>query len=56
VQNQGVDSIPKELLNVVTYLRNSKESGLRPREGIINGKRVDFFKGKRLDPLFDYSN
>ena len=35
---------PKELRNVVDYLRSSK-SGMKTRVGVLNGKRVDYFKG-----------
>ncbi|CAG8839554.1 24618_t:CDS:2, partial [Racocetra persica] len=35
---------PPELLNVVKYLRST--SHLKIRQGILNGKRVDYFKGK----------
>lgn len=35
---------PQDLRNVVNYLRSSK-SGIKIRVGILNGKRVDYFKG-----------
>ncbi|CAG8569655.1 1026_t:CDS:2 [Paraglomus occultum] len=34
-----------EFLNVIKYLR-SRSSGMSTREGILNGKRVEYFKGK----------
>ncbi|RKP13833.1 translocation protein sec62 [Piptocephalis cylindrospora] len=37
---------PKELVSVANFLRNSGTSGLRARSGVLDGKRVDFFKGK----------
>ncbi|RIB24852.1 translocation protein Sec62-domain-containing protein [Gigaspora rosea] len=35
---------PPELLNVAKYLRST--SHLKTRQGILNGKRVEYFKGK----------
>lgn len=35
---------PQDLRNVVNYLRSSK-SGMKIRVGILNGKRIDYFKG-----------
>jgi translocation protein SEC62 len=34
----------QELRNVVNFLRSGK-AGLKNRVGILNGKRVDYFKG-----------
>ncbi|KZT71893.1 translocation protein [Daedalea quercina L-15889] len=36
---------PQGLRNVVNYLRSSK-AGMKIRVGILNGKRIDYFKGK----------
>ncbi|KAF9513800.1 hypothetical protein BS47DRAFT_936009 [Hydnum rufescens UP504] len=36
---------PPEVLKVVKWLRSSK-SGIKIRVGILNGKRIDYFKGK----------
>ncbi|KAH9973857.1 translocation protein Sec62-domain-containing protein [Lactifluus volemus] len=36
---------PQDLRNVVNFLRSSK-AGLKNRVGVLNGKRVDYFKGK----------
>jgi len=36
---------PQDLRNVVNYLRSSK-AGMKIRVGILNGKRIDYFKGK----------
>lgn len=36
----------KEVLSFAGYLYNPNKSGLRVREGVLNGKRVQFFKGK----------
>ncbi|ORY07816.1 translocation protein, partial [Basidiobolus meristosporus CBS 931.73] len=37
---------PKEHFKVAEYLLNTKNSGLKPREGVVNGRRVNYFKGK----------
>ncbi|KAJ1984813.1 Translocation protein S62 [Dimargaris verticillata] len=41
-----MQNAPKQTLNVVKYLRDPAKSGLRVREGILNGRRVEYFKGK----------
>lgn len=35
----------QEIRNVVNFLRSSK-AGLKNRVGVLNGKRVDYFKGE----------
>ena len=35
---------PQDVRNVVDFLRSSK-AGMHIRIGILNGKRVDYFKG-----------
>lgn len=42
-QEQGP---PKELVEVAKYLANFKQSGLRLREAVLDGKRIHYFKGK----------
>ncbi|OBZ67453.1 Translocation protein sec62 [Grifola frondosa] len=47
---------PQDIRNVVNFLRSSK-AGMKIRVGILNGKRVDYFKGKSavkalLSPAF----
>ncbi|KAI8814514.1 translocation protein [Cladochytrium replicatum] len=37
--------IPREHINAADYLR-SGDSKMKNRQGVLNGKRVDFFKGK----------
>ena len=39
---------PQDLRNVVNYLRSSK-AGMKIRVGILNGKRIDYFKGTCCD-------
>ncbi|KAJ2553692.1 Translocation protein S62 [Coemansia sp. RSA 1933] len=36
----------KELLEFADYLYKPAKSGVRAREGVLNGRRVQFFKGK----------
>ncbi|KAH7108136.1 translocation protein [Auriculariales sp. MPI-PUGE-AT-0066] len=38
-------SAPPEVRNLINYLRSSK-SGMKARTGVLNGKRIDYFKGK----------
>ncbi|EIW78501.1 translocation protein [Coniophora puteana RWD-64-598 SS2] len=38
-------SAPQDIKNVVSFLRSSK-AGIKIRVGALNGKRVDYFKGK----------
>ncbi|KAK9717927.1 Translocation protein S62 [Basidiobolus ranarum] len=37
--------VPKECLKVADYLMNSRQSGLEAKEGIMNERRVKYFKG-----------
>ncbi|KAJ1933955.1 Translocation protein S62, partial [Linderina macrospora] len=36
----------KEVMSFASYLHSPGSSGLRAREGVLNGRRVQFFKGK----------
>ncbi|KAF8493362.1 translocation protein [Russula emetica] len=48
--NEQQQKAPQETRNVVNFLRSSK-AGLKNRVGVLNGKRVDYFKGMmRLSP------
>ncbi|KAI8050227.1 translocation protein Sec62-domain-containing protein [Syncephalis plumigaleata] len=40
------DKPSKQLFAAANYLRNQKISNLKPRTGVLNGKRVEYFKGK----------
>ncbi|KAJ2789639.1 Translocation protein S62 [Coemansia guatemalensis] len=42
----AIGSPPKELLGFASYLHSPSKSGLRAREGVLNGRRVQYFKGK----------
>jgi len=49
-------SAPPEVRNVVNFLRSGK-AGIKVRTGVLNGKRIDYFKGKSalkalLSPAF----
>lgn len=37
-------SAPPEVRNLISYLRGSK-AGMKNRTGVLNGKRIDYFKG-----------
>ncbi|KAJ1834506.1 Translocation protein S62 [Coemansia sp. RSA 2711] len=41
-----IGSPSKELVGFAAYLYNPTKSGLRAREGVLNGRRVQYFKGK----------
>jgi len=43
--NEQQQKAPQETRNVVNFLRSSK-AGLKNRVGVLNGKRVDYFKGR----------
>ncbi|KAL1915200.1 uncharacterized protein VTP21DRAFT_7476 [Calcarisporiella thermophila] len=45
--NLDTSKAPKEVKNAANYLRSDK-SGLKIRQGVLNGKRVEYFKGKGL--------
>jgi translocation protein SEC62 len=52
--NEQQQKAPQEIRNVVNFLRSSK-AGLKNRVGVLNGKRVDYFKGMmRLLSLLQY--
>lgn len=42
--NEQQQKASQEIRNVVNFLRSSK-AGLKNRVGVLNGKRVDYFKG-----------
>ncbi|KAJ1344115.1 hypothetical protein BSLG_001255 [Batrachochytrium salamandrivorans] len=46
VDTKVAKTLPEDLLLVANFLRNTSESELRVRQGFLNGKRVEFFKGK----------
>ncbi|KAI0216665.1 Translocation protein S62 [Massospora cicadina] len=40
------DAPPKEVIELANFLLDAKKSGLRARQGKLNGQRVIYFKGK----------
>ena len=42
---------PPEVRNVVNFLRSSK-AGIKVRVGVLNGKRIDYFKGESFFRLY----
>lgn len=38
---------PPEMVNMIAFLRGTK-SGIKNRTGVLNGKRIDYFKGMGL--------
>ncbi|KAJ2807159.1 Translocation protein S62 [Coemansia furcata] len=47
MSDEGIVEQPsKELMGLATYLYSPGKSGLRAREGVLNGRRVQYFKGK----------
>ncbi|KAJ1677587.1 Translocation protein S62 [Spiromyces aspiralis] len=40
------EQVPKEVMTITKYLYNASKSGLHIREGVLNGRRVQYFKGK----------
>lgn len=38
---------PADLRNVISFLRSSK-AGMKTRTGVLNGKRIDYFKGPSI--------
>jgi len=44
---------PLNISNVAKYLRSSS-SGLKNRQGVLNGKRVDYFKGNHKALYLQY--
>jgi translocation protein SEC62 len=45
---------PPHLRDVVDFLRSSK-AGMKVRVGVLNGKRVDYFKGEIIEQLLPLS-
>lgn len=47
IQVNDANKAPALYKNTATYLKDAGKSGLKPRQGVFNGKRFDYFKGKR---------
>ena len=44
---------PQDIRNVVNFLRSSN-AGIKVRVGVLNGKRIDYFKGAFHNHLFSF--
>ena len=42
-----------EVVNMIAFLRGTK-SGIKNRTGVLNGKRIDYFKGVYCPPGLDH--
>lgn len=42
---------PPFMKSTAEYLMDGKKSGLKLRQGVFNGKRVDYFKGKEYQQV-----
>lgn len=46
IQVNDANKAPALYKNTATYLKDAGKSGLKPRQGVFNGKRFDYFKGE----------
>ncbi|GAA5804420.1 translocation protein Sec62-domain-containing protein [Helicostylum pulchrum] len=52
IQVNDANKAPAIYKSTASYLKDAKKSGLKPRQGVFNGKRFEYFKGKRgIDAL-----
>ncbi|KAI9486767.1 MAG: translocation protein Sec62-domain-containing protein [Benjaminiella poitrasii] len=47
IQVNDANKAPTMYKDIANYLKNAKKSGLKARQGVFNGKRFEYFKGKR---------
>ncbi|KAK4511234.1 AIG1-type G domain-containing protein [Mucor velutinosus] len=47
IQVNDANKAPAIYKNTANYLKDEKKSGLKARQGVFNGKRFEYFKGKR---------
>lgn len=47
IQVNDANKAPAIYKNTSNYLKDEKKSGLKARQGVFNGKRFEYFKGKR---------
>lgn len=45
IQVNDANKAPAIYKSTATYLKDAKKSGLKPRQGVFNGKRFEYFKG-----------
>ena len=48
IQVNDANKAPAIYKNTANYLKDEKKSGLKARQGVFNGKRFEYFKGKRV--------
>ncbi|KAI9261031.1 translocation protein Sec62-domain-containing protein [Sporodiniella umbellata] len=48
IQVNDANQAPDVFKKIAGYLKDEKKSGLKTRSGVLNGKRFDYFKGKRV--------
>ncbi|KAI8060940.1 translocation protein Sec62-domain-containing protein [Gongronella butleri] len=46
IQVADANQAPPLFKNIANFLRDEKKSTMRTKQGVINGKRIDYFKGK----------
>jgi translocation protein SEC62 len=46
IQVNDANNAPAIFKDTANFLRDEKKSGLKPRQGVFNGKRFEYFKGK----------
>lgn len=46
IQVNDANKAPTLFKNTANYLKDEKKSGLKARQGVFNGKRFEYFKGK----------
>jgi len=47
IQVNDANKAPPLVKKIASYLKTEKQSGLKQRQGVFNGRRVEYFKGKR---------
>lgn len=52
IQVNDANKAPAIYKSTASYLKDAKKSGLKPRQGVFNGKRFEYFKGKNIYILY----
>lgn len=47
IQVNDANKAPELFKKIAGFLKDEKKSGLKPRQGVLNGKRFEYFKGKK---------
>jgi translocation protein SEC62 len=54
IQINDANKAPDAFKATAAYMKDANKSGLKPRQGVFNGKRFEYFKGKRgIDALMN---